>query len=32
MDSLQVELRNEREIWVKFENFKAGRADKVPVA
>jgi quinol---cytochrome c reductase iron-sulfur subunit, bacillus type len=32
MDSLAVEVRNGKEVWVKFENFEAGRAEKVPVA
>ena len=32
MDSLEVEVRNEREIWVKFMNFKTGHSEKIPVA
>ena len=32
LDDLKVELRNKKEIWVFFQNFQAGRADKVPVA
>jgi menaquinol-cytochrome c reductase iron-sulfur subunit len=32
LDSLEVELRDGKEVWVKFENFQAGRPDKVPVA
>ena len=32
MDVLDVEVRKGREIWVKFRNFQAGRAEKVPVA
>jgi len=32
LDSLDVELRNGKEIWVKFQNFQAGRAEKIPVA
>lgn len=32
LDSLEVELRNEKEIWVKFQNFEAGKAEKIPVA
>ncbi len=32
LDTLEVEVRNDREIWVKFRNFQAGRAEKVPVA
>jgi menaquinol-cytochrome c reductase iron-sulfur subunit len=32
LDSLEVEVRDGNEVWVKFRNFQAGRADKVPVA
>jgi menaquinol-cytochrome c reductase iron-sulfur subunit len=32
MDSLPVEVRNQKEIWVTFENFQAGRVEKIPVA
>jgi Rieske Fe-S protein len=32
MDSLEVELRGGKEIWVKFRNFEAGHAEKIPVA
>lgn len=32
LDALQVELRNESEIWVLFQNFRAGEAEKVPLA
>lgn len=32
LDSLSVDVRVNGEIWVKFENFQAGRPDKVPVA
>ena len=32
LDSLEVELRNGKMIWVKFRNFQAGRAEKIPVA
>jgi Rieske Fe-S protein len=32
LDSLVVDVRNNKEIWVKFQNFEAGRPDKVPVA
>jgi menaquinol-cytochrome c reductase iron-sulfur subunit len=32
MDSLAVEVRADGGVWVKFENFEAGRADKVPIA
>jgi Rieske Fe-S protein len=31
LDSLDVELRG-NEVWVKFQNFEAGRAEKIPVA
>jgi menaquinol-cytochrome c reductase iron-sulfur subunit len=31
LDSLEVELRHEREVWVKFQNFEAGKVEKVPV-
>jgi menaquinol-cytochrome c reductase iron-sulfur subunit len=32
LDALEVEVRNGKEVWVKFQNFQAGRAEKVPVA
>jgi menaquinol-cytochrome c reductase iron-sulfur subunit len=32
LDSLEVELRGGREIWVRFQNFQAGRPQKVPLA
>lgn len=32
MDTLEVELRNETEVWVRFRNFRAGVHDKIPVA
>jgi menaquinol-cytochrome c reductase iron-sulfur subunit len=32
MDSLEVELRDGKEVWVKFRNFEAGHAEKIPVA
>jgi len=31
MDSLPVEIRNGNEVWVTFQNFRAGHAGKVPV-
>jgi len=31
MDTLPVEIRD-GQIWVKFQNFRAGRAEKIPVA
>jgi menaquinol-cytochrome c reductase iron-sulfur subunit len=32
MDALEVELRNDNEIWVKFQNFVAGQKAKIPTA
>jgi menaquinol-cytochrome c reductase iron-sulfur subunit len=32
MDTLEVEVRNESEVWVKFQNFKTGMSAKIPVA
>ncbi len=32
LDSLTAEVRNENEIWVKFQNFQPGHKEKVPVA
>jgi len=32
MDTLPVEVRNGAEVWVKFENFEAGTAKKIPLA
>jgi quinol---cytochrome c reductase iron-sulfur subunit, bacillus type len=31
MDELPVEIRNRTEIWVRFENFRAGQREKIPV-
>ena len=31
LDELEVEIRNELEVWVKFQNYRAGIAGKVPV-
>ncbi len=31
LDSLDVELRG-NEVWIKFQNFEAGRSEKIPVA
>jgi menaquinol-cytochrome c reductase iron-sulfur subunit len=31
LDELEVEIRNENEVWVKFQNFRAGREAKIPV-
>jgi len=32
MDTLEVEVRNDDEVWVRFQNFLPGREEKVPVA
>jgi menaquinol-cytochrome c reductase iron-sulfur subunit len=32
MDSLPVEIRNGSEVWVRFQNFEAGKKEKIPVA
>ena len=32
LDVLEVELRSGAEVWVKFQNFEAGKAKKVPQA
>ena len=32
LDELKVEVRNKKEIWVEFQNFQAGRAEKIPAA
>jgi Rieske Fe-S protein len=32
LDSLTVEIRNEKEIWVNYQNFLAGRSEKVPLS
>lgn len=32
LDALEVEIRNENEIWVKFQNFQAGHKEKIPTA
>lgn len=32
LDELEVQIRNEKEVWVKFQNFHAGPAEKIPVA
>jgi menaquinol-cytochrome c reductase iron-sulfur subunit len=31
LDALDVEVREESEVWVRFQNFRTGRANKVPV-
>ncbi len=30
LDSLEVEVRNENEVWVRFQKFQAGKAEKHP--
>ncbi|MEK7685436.1 MAG: Rieske 2Fe-2S domain-containing protein [Verrucomicrobiota bacterium] len=32
LDSLEVEIRHQTEVWVKFQNFRIGRAEKLPLA
>jgi len=32
MDELEVELRNGSDIWVHFQNFRAGEPEKIPLA
>jgi menaquinol-cytochrome c reductase iron-sulfur subunit len=32
LDSLAVEVKQDGSVWVAFQNFEAGRPDKVPVA
>lgn len=32
MDSLDVEVRDGNEVWVRFQNFQPGRAEKDPIA
>jgi hypothetical protein len=32
MDVLQIDVRNEHEVWVKFQNFQPGHSHKVPVS
>jgi menaquinol-cytochrome c reductase iron-sulfur subunit len=31
LDALEVEVRNNKEIWVKFQNYEAGKSEKIPV-
>jgi menaquinol-cytochrome c reductase iron-sulfur subunit len=31
LDELTVEIRNGSEVWVKFQNFRAGVHEKIPV-
>lgn len=32
LDELEVEIRNESEVWVRFRNFQPGHEEKIPVA
>ena len=32
LDSLETEIRNDHEVWVRFQNFQTGTSVKVPVA
>ena len=32
LDELEVEIRAGKEIWIKFQNFRAGPAQKIPLA
>lgn len=32
LDTLETEIRNDKEVWVLFQNFQTGKAEKVPVA
>ena len=32
LDALELQIREGGEIWVKFQNFQAGRPEKIPVA
>jgi Rieske Fe-S protein len=32
LDTLDVEIRDEGEVWVRFQDFKAGVKEKLPVA
>ena len=32
LDSLEVEIRNQNEVWVKFEKFKGGKKEKIAEA
>ena len=31
LDELEVEIRSDNEIWVRFQNFRAGEKEKIPV-
>ena len=30
LDELGVEIRNEREVWVRFQNFRPGAHERIP--
>jgi menaquinol-cytochrome c reductase iron-sulfur subunit len=32
LDTLEVEIRDETEVWVKFQNFRAGTHEKIPLS
>lgn len=32
LDQLKVEIKNGSEVWVEFQNFRTGTAEKIPVA
>ena len=32
LDSLNVEIRNQNEVWVEFQNFRVGTPKKIPVS
>jgi menaquinol-cytochrome c reductase iron-sulfur subunit len=32
LDELEVEIRNDAEVWVRFQNFRAGHESKIPLA
>ncbi len=32
LDDLKVVVRNGKEVWVEFQNFQAGHAEKIPIA
>jgi len=32
MDSIEIRIRNETEVWVKFQNFQPGHSHAVPVS
>lgn len=32
LDELEVEIRDDNEIWIRFRNFRAGTAERIPVS